>query len=129
MEIYLGDDRQNDYELTVVEGEEDQVVGYLSFGPAPLTAGAFNLYWIAVAPDCQSRGYGGELVKWMEKQVLSRAGRLVVIETSSQAGYGATRDFYRRRGYRLVSRIADFYKPGDDRLSYAKYFPPGGSSR
>jgi hypothetical protein len=44
-----------------------------------------------------------------------------MVETSSQPKYERTRSFYLRLGYREVSRIPDFYKPGDDRISYVKY--------
>jgi hypothetical protein len=47
---------------------------------------------------------------------------MVCLETSSQGGYSRTRSFYEKAGYLLESRIRDFYKPGDDRLTYVKRF-------
>ncbi len=122
IDIYLGNPQQKDYDIVVVENAEGQVVGYMAYGSTPLTEGAYDLYWMAVAPNQQGRGYGKELVLWLEKKVTDAGGRLILIETSSQPKYEGTRRFYLGLGYREVSRIRDFYRPGDDRISYAKYF-------
>ncbi len=121
IDIYLSDPQQRDYDLVVVENAEGQVVGYMAYGPTPLTEGVYDLYWMAVAPDQQGRGYGKELVRWLEKKVTDAGGRVILIETSSQPKYEPTRRFYLGLDYREVSRIRDFYRPGDDRISYAKY--------
>jgi hypothetical protein len=64
----------------------------------------------------------------VEQQLRTRAGRLLVAETSSRANYQATRRFYERRGYREVARVADFYAPADDRVIYAKRLTPKATS-
>ena len=51
-----------------------------------------------------------------------RGARLVCLETSSQGGYQRTRRFYDQCGYLEESRLRDFYKPGDDRITYVKRF-------
>ncbi len=55
------------------------------------------------------------------------AGRLLLIETSSQESYGATIRFYEKSGYPLVARIKGFYRPGDDKLIFAKELGAGDS--
>ena len=109
-----------EYIATVVEDESGAVAGYECHGPTPLTQGTFDLYWIAVNPGAQKRGYGRLLLRGAEEDVARRGGRLLLIETSSQESYDATIRFYKRAGYRLEARIADFYKPGDDKLIFAK---------
>ena len=109
-----------EYIVSVVESENGAVAGYECHGPTPLTQGTFDLYWIAVDPSAQKRGYGRRLLRAAEEDVVARGGRLLLIETSSQESYDATIRFYRRAGYRLEARIADFYKPGDDKLIFAK---------
>jgi ribosomal protein S18 acetylase RimI-like enzyme len=98
------------------------VRGYVCFGPAPMTDGTFDLYWIAVDPDDQGRGFGGRLLAAAEEEVRARGGRLLLIETASQASYAPTVRFYERAGYTIVSRIRDYYRPGDDKLVFAKHF-------
>jgi ribosomal protein S18 acetylase RimI-like enzyme len=47
-------------------------------------------------------------------------GKIVRIETSSTELYGSAQRFYDRAGYLLSSRIADFYKDGDDLLTFIR---------
>jgi GNAT superfamily N-acetyltransferase len=116
IDIYLDEPAQRDYLIVVVEDAAGRLTGYLSYGPTPLTVGTYDLYWMAVDPAAQGRGYGRELVLWLEAQVKAEGGRLILIETSSQPKYEKTRRFYLGLGYQEVSRIPDFY-----RITYTKY--------
>jgi ribosomal protein S18 acetylase RimI-like enzyme len=118
---------EQDYFLFVAEDEGGRVAGYECHGPTPLTDGTFDLYWIAVDPEAQGGGYGRALLQFAEEDVLRRGGRLLLIETSSQESYAATLRFYAKSGYPLVARIAGFYRPGDDKLIFAKELR-GGST-
>ncbi len=122
VDIYLDQPHQRDYFLVVGEDAKAGVVGYMSYGPTPLTEGTYDLYWMAVAPSAQGRGFGRELVVWLERRVAEAGGRLILIETSSQPKYEKTRKFYLSLGYKEASRIPDFYKVGDGRITYVKYF-------
>lgn len=122
VDIYLNQPQQQDYFLAVVENRSGKVVGYISYGPTPLTEGTYDLYWMAVAPEEQGCGHGKELVRWLEEKVRAERGRIILVETSSQPKYEGTRRFYLGLDYKEVSRIPDFYKPGDDRITYVKYF-------
>ncbi len=121
LEMVVNDPGQQDYEVAVAEAGE-QVAGYVLFGPVPLTDGTYDLYWIAVDPGHQGGGLGRRLMKHVEDRVRAQGGRLLCLETSSQGGYLRTREFYEQAGYVEESRIRDFYKPGDDRLTYVKRF-------
>jgi ribosomal protein S18 acetylase RimI-like enzyme len=122
MDAYLGKPDQKDYHVVVVENDEKGVAGYMTWGPTPLAEDAYDLYWMAVSPAEQGRGRGKELVRWLEAEVRRRDGRVVIIETSSQPKYHGTRQFYIDLGYKEVARVPDFYRAGDDRVIYAKYF-------
>ena len=123
IDIYLDVPEQNDYQIVVADDEgREGVAGYLTWGPTPMAEDAYDLYWMAVAPAEQGKGRGKELVRWLEAEVRKLNGRMIVIETSSQPKYHPTRQFYIGLGYKEVARIPDFYKPGDDRVIYAKYF-------
>ncbi len=116
-----------DYLVNVLEGSPRQVAGYECHGPTPLTAGTFDLYWIVVDPRAQARGYGRQLLRGAEEDVARRGGRLLLIETSSQASYDKTIRFYERNGCRLEARIHNFYRPGDDKLVFAKDIQPASN--
>ena len=104
----------------VVATLEGRVVGYTCFGPVPVTEGVWDLYWIAVDPTGQRAGLGAHLQAATEQQIKSRGGRLMLAETSSLPGYAAARSFYLNQGYQLLDRLPDFYRTGDDRLTFGK---------
>jgi ribosomal protein S18 acetylase RimI-like enzyme len=121
LHIVLDDPAQQDYLVAVAE-EAGNVAGYILYGPVPLTAGNFDIYWIATDPAVQGKGIGRQLMEFAEADARSRGTRMVCLETSSQGGYERTRRFYDQAGYIQESCIRDFYKPGDDRLTYVKRF-------
>jgi len=110
---------ESGYIFAVLE-MEGALCGYACWGATPMTVGTYDLYWIAVEKKSHGRGFGQELLKFAERDVLKRGGRLLLIETSSQESYGGTRRFYDRAGYQLAARIPDYYRPGDDKLIFLK---------
>jgi len=98
---------------------DGRLVGWICWGPTPCTLGTFDLYWMAVDPALQGGGVGTALLHAMESRLAGLA-RLIVVETAGRADYAGTRAFYQARGYRVASRIPDFYAPGDDQVVYVK---------
>ena len=120
---WLAEGEASGYVTYVLEDStrsDHPVRGYVCFGPAPMTDGTYDLYWIAVDPDDRGRGFGQRLLATAEDEVRARKGRLLLIETASQASYAGTVRFYERAGYVIVSRISDFYRDGDDKIVFAK---------
>ena len=99
---------------------DGRVVGFACYGPVPLTEGTYDLYWIAVHPDAQGSGVASKLDDAVVEAVRGIGGRWLLAETSSTGPYAAARGFYERRGYCLLGRIEDFYRLGDDRLTFGK---------
>ena len=106
--------------FTLVAAADSQIEGYICYGPTPLTEGTWDVYWIAVRHREQGRGVGTHLLNAAEADIKQRHGRLILIETSGKLNYERAQRFYAARGYDLISRIADFYEPGDDKLTYLK---------
>jgi ribosomal protein S18 acetylase RimI-like enzyme len=103
------------------QGEEGaEVLGYVSFGPTPLTESTYDLYWIAVDKSKHRGGVGKRLMKFTEEEIARRGGTMLLVETSSQETYGGTIQFYEKTGYELVGKIKDYYKTGDDKLIFMK---------
>jgi aminoglycoside 6'-N-acetyltransferase I len=121
VDIYLNSPDQKDYELYSYVNDDGKVFGYYCIGPTPATDGTFDLYWIAVNPDLHGKGIGKQLLAHAEGLISSRAGRLIIAETSSRDDYFKTRQFYLRTGYSELARIKDFYRAGDDIVIYGKY--------
>jgi ribosomal protein S18 acetylase RimI-like enzyme len=107
----------------------DELVGYACWGPTPGTTGTFDLYWIVVDPARQGQGVGTHLLRAVEELLTADHGRLVVVETSSRAGYAPTRAFYERRGYAQAARIPGYYAPADDLVIYLKDLTHGDVAR
>lgn len=110
---------KDDYEILVGVTPKEEVIGFICFGPIPLTEFSFDLYWIATLPSHGRQGIGGRLLTAMEEQ-LRRAKAVVYIDTSSTPGYDKARGFYEKHGYQVAARLQDFYHPGDDRVIYRK---------
>jgi len=108
-----------DYQVLVAT-KNDKVVGYICYGPTPMTVGTFDLYWIASAPEVRGQGVGSALVAAMEGDLRKRKARLLRVETSAMEAYGPTRGFYEAMQYKEEARFRDFYKVGEDLIILSK---------
>jgi ribosomal protein S18 acetylase RimI-like enzyme len=118
--IVLKDDKQKDYKIDCMVDDQDQPVGYICYGPTPMTKGTFDLYWIVVNPSFQGQGIGSKLLDSLEKVLKGMGGRMILAETSSTPEYEETQKFYLQKGFQEVARIADYYYPGNDRITFCK---------
>jgi ribosomal protein S18 acetylase RimI-like enzyme len=119
IDSYLQDTAGSGYNILVAEIEED-IVGYICYGPIPLTQGTWDIYWMAISPEKQGQSIGSSLIAKAESQIMESEGRLILIETSSRPDYEKARRFYQRHGYEVVCWIPDFYAPGDEKLILQK---------
>jgi len=110
------------YRLLVATDVRDQLWGFTVYGPIPLTEKRYDLYWIAVDPTRGRSGVGSQLLASMERDIAKSGGGHIYIDTSSTAGYRRARRFYEKNGYRLASRLENFYRDGDDRIIYRKIY-------
>ena len=116
-------------------GRRDALVLGWCFGFAHFLVG---LYWIAVAPGSRGSPVASMLDDVITREVRESGGRWLLAETSSTPPYAAAHRFYAKSGYALLERIPDFYRPGDDRLTFGKRLdghapgaagPPGQEGR
>lgn len=119
IDAYLEEGLKSGY-YTYVGEVEGEVLGYICYGPTPLTEGTYDIYWIAVSPKAQRQGVGRALLTAAEIDIKAKKGRLILIETSGKPNYIKAQNFYTSRGYDMISRVVDFYEPGDDKLTYLK---------
>jgi ribosomal protein S18 acetylase RimI-like enzyme len=118
--IVLEDPNQEDYRIDCMANDEDQAVGYVCYGPVPMTQGTFDLYWIVVDPRCQGQGVGSRLLHFLEEVVREGKGRMILIDTSSVPQYEKAQKFYFRHGFQEVARVPDYYYSGNDRITFCK---------
>ena len=63
------------YLTYVLESQGDdlaEVLGYVCFGPTPLTESTYDLYWIAVDKSKHRGGVGKKLMKFAEEEIAPR---------------------------------------------------------
>ena len=119
IDLYLESGISSDYHILVAD-TDDTPVGYICFGPTPMTEGTWDVYWMAVDPERQRQGIGRRLLKDAEVNISSLQGRLILIETSSKPEYDKTRKFYESCDYEIIACIPDFYTHGDDKVVFQK---------
>ncbi len=95
-------------------------IGVVYFDPNAMSNRTWDLWMIAVAPERQGQGIGGELLRFVEAHACAGGGQLLIIETSSLPKYDATRAFYGKYGYKEVGFIPNFYADGDSKAIYMK---------
>lgn len=120
IDIVLKDPNQKDYEIQCMVNDQDQPIGYICYGPAPMAQGTFDLYWIAVNPKIQGMGIGSRLLDFLEKMLRGKNGRMILADTSSIPSYKKTLRFYLKKGYQEVAKIPDYYSLGNDRITFCK---------
>ena len=120
IDIVLKDRVQKDYQVECMVNDQDLAIGYICYGPTPMTQGTFDLYWIAVDPDYQEQGAGSRLLSSLEEVVKARGGRMILADTSSIPHFEKTQKFYLKNGFQEVAKIPDYYHPGNDRMTFWK---------
>jgi GNAT superfamily N-acetyltransferase len=96
------------------------LAGYACYGPVPMTASAFDLYGVVVAPDCQGKGIGRMILQEAERRIRRAGGETFYAETPGRHPYEGVRAFYERMGFRVASVLEDFYAPGDGKVIFSK---------
>jgi ribosomal protein S18 acetylase RimI-like enzyme len=113
-------DPTSEYQVRVGLSEEGEVAGYICFGPTPMTAATYDLYWVVTHVAARGHGLAAALIQTMEAQIRSHGARAVRVETSQAEAYGSARRLYEKCGYPEQARFPDFYRPGDDLIVFYK---------
>ncbi|MDO9515465.1 MAG: GNAT family N-acetyltransferase [Syntrophales bacterium] len=120
VDLVLAKNDNEDYQTFSYYDTENQFMGYICFGPIPMTDLRYDLYWIAVDRQARGKGVAAELVEFMEKQVARQRGGKIYVDTSSTPLYGAARGFYEKQGYSRLCVLDDFYRKGDSKIIFMK---------
>jgi ribosomal protein S18 acetylase RimI-like enzyme len=89
------------------------VMGYVLYGPTPMTEHTYDLYWIAVDAARRGQGIGRKLVVALDDVLRRVGGRIIRVEASSVADAPATLAFYEGTGFVECGRIPHFYRTDD----------------
>lgn len=122
--VELVDDRltkgaASDYQFLFVD-EGDATLGYAIFGFNSMTRSGWDLYWIAVDPQCQGTGVGRLLLGEVELRARAAGCTHLWVDTAGRDSYTPTRAFYLAMGYKIAAQLEDFYAPGDAKIVFVK---------
>ena len=120
VDLVLVKNGDEDYQALSYYNSENQLMGYICFGPIPMTDSRYDLYWIAVDRQARGKGIAAELSGFMEKQIARQGGGTIYVDTSSTPPYEAARGFYEKQGYYAVCLLDDFYREGDSKIIFMK---------
>ena len=110
--------------LVAVEG--DRLVGVVYARPEEATDRVWDLTMIGVRAALQGGGVCRALMHEIERELVARGQRLLLVRTSGTDRFEGTRGFYASLGYDEVARIADYWTEGDDLVVFSRAL--GGSS-
>lgn len=103
--------------LTADDGEP---VGVAYCAPEPVTDGTWNLLMLWTRRDREGQGHGSALVNHVEKILIERGVRLLIVETSGLPDFAPARAFYDKCGFTNEALIKNFFAAGDDKIVYTK---------
>ncbi len=118
-EAALKGEVKSGYSFCLLE-EGGKIIGYTCFGQVPLTESSYDLYWLVVDNEQHQKGYAKKLMLLTEELIASAGGKQIYAETSSKDNYAPARSFYLKSGFTEDARQQDFYKVGDDKVTYVK---------
>ena len=115
---YLSDPASEEIWFTYVQDSEPVGFGYCV--PEKLTDGTYNLLAIAVDKKSQGFGIGSKLINYLENELKRQQKRILIVDTSSSEDFALTRSFYLKGGYTNAATIKDFWKDGEDKVTFYK---------
>lgn len=115
---YLSDPKSQEIWFTCTQDEKPISLGYCA--PEKLTDGTYNLLAIAVNSDMQGKGIGSKMMEYIEKILLEEKARILIVDTSSDDSFTLTRKFYEKIGYTKEATIRDFWREGEDKVTFYK---------
>ncbi|MFN8308830.1 MAG: N-acetyltransferase [Chitinophagales bacterium] len=104
--------------FTAILNNQPVAIGYCI--PEKLTDGTYNLLAIGVSKEFQQQGIANKMMQYIEQLLKSKNARLLVVDTSSDAAQLAARNFYKKIGYKQEAVINDFWKDGEDKITFTK---------
>ncbi len=115
---YFDNPESKDIWFTNIDDNRPTAIGYCV--PEKLTNGTYNLLAIGVTQDSQRSGVATEMMSYIEQQLKQKAGRILIIETSSDDAQIGARQFYNKIGFTQMAVIKDFWNDGEDKIVFWK---------
>lgn len=115
---YFNNADTQDFWFTCIVNNLPVAIGYCV--PEKLTKGTYNLLAIGVTEDFQRKGIAKAMMNYIERQLKSKGGRILIVETSSDDAQIGARNLYQKNGYNQEAVIRDFWNDGEDKIVFWK---------
>ena len=89
---YFNNPETQDIWFTAIQNNQPISIGYCA--PEKLTDGTYNLHAIGVKNDIQGSGVGQLMMAYIEKELILKGQRILIVETSGTDEFERTRRFY-----------------------------------
>lgn len=115
---YFNNSYSQDIWFTFIVNDRPVAIGYCV--PEKLTNGTYNLLAIGVSENAQRKGIANEMMNYLERQLKSKGGRILIVETSSDDAQIGARKLYEKIGFTKEAVIRDFWNDGEDKIVFWK---------
>jgi ribosomal protein S18 acetylase RimI-like enzyme len=113
-------DTNPDNEICMIAQLRTEIIGFYYARQEEMADKVWNMLIIAVDQDKQGQGVGRQLIAHLEQELRVRNQRILIIDTSSDAQFIKTQQFYENLGYKRTSTIPDFWMDGEDKITFIK---------
>jgi hypothetical protein len=120
IDTFLFESDQKKYCVIIMEDQKKNIQGYAVYGSEPETDRAYKIYRIVPPPLAKNNNILRTLLKFIEKDIQNKQGRIIFIELSSNLRYHSLYEFYTSNHYELTSKVKNYFAPGEDKLILTK---------
>lgn len=113
-------DNNPDNELCMIAELGSEIVGFYYARQEEMADKVWNMLIIAIDNNVQGQGLGRQLVAHLEQQLREQNQRMLMIDTSSDAQFKSTQQFYKNLGYKHVATIPNYWMKGEDKITFIK---------
>ena len=103
----------------IVAKDKKKIVGVCGYYHQKVAPEVYGISWFAVDPEHQKRGIGSLLLETVEKKLKNMGGRKAMVYTSNWKVFKDANVFYKKRGYKKVAVLKDFYQPKEDAIIFS----------
>ena len=103
---------------TINKAGQDQVIGFICFGPIPYWPGNYEMYAIAVDPDFQRLGIGSALIAEMNRLIDYENGQCIFLETKTDRAFENARLFCEANNFIPEHRYIKQFTPEGGGIVY-----------
>lgn len=109
--------KQNRNNKFFIIRKSKKVVACCGYGKNDDSYGVYTLHWLAVHPDFKRQGLATYLYRYIDAQVKSFGGRLMILNAGSNE---TNRFFYKKMGFSVGGVIPRYYSQNKDLVWYYK---------